>query len=127
MADAMAAHRPESVLEPQFVFRLVVGRHRPNHHGDGATGDAVAPEQDRASLHIDEIVWETRSMIRDATRSDAPSIRALMQMVSGFWQSWWSEETIADAIQSANRLAFVSSRSPWLNLRFARHPGAIAL
>jgi ribosomal protein S18 acetylase RimI-like enzyme len=30
-----------------------------------------------------------------------------MQPVSGFWQSWWSDETIADAIQSANKLAFV--------------------
>jgi ribosomal protein S18 acetylase RimI-like enzyme len=46
-------------------------------------------------------------MIREAISSDAPSIRALMQPVSGFWQSWWSDETIADAIQSANKLAFV--------------------
>ena len=30
-----------------------------------------------------------------------------MQMVSGFWQPWWSEKTIAEAIHSANGLAFV--------------------
>lgn len=30
-----------------------------------------------------------------------------MQMVPGFWQSWWSDTTIAAAIQSANGLAFV--------------------
>lgn len=46
-------------------------------------------------------------MIREAITSDVPSIRALMQAVPGFWQTWWSDETIADAIRSASGLAFV--------------------
>jgi ribosomal protein S18 acetylase RimI-like enzyme len=50
-------------------------------------------------------------MIRDATASDVPNILALMQSVPGFWQSWWSEKTIAEAIHSANGLAFVWERN----------------
>jgi ribosomal protein S18 acetylase RimI-like enzyme len=46
-------------------------------------------------------------MIREAITSDVPSIRALMQAVPGFWQPWWSSETVADAIRSACGLAFV--------------------
>jgi ribosomal protein S18 acetylase RimI-like enzyme len=46
-------------------------------------------------------------MIRDATASDVPDILTLMQTVPGFWQPWWSEKTIAEAIRSANGLAFV--------------------
>jgi predicted N-acetyltransferase YhbS len=46
-------------------------------------------------------------MIRDANASDVANIRALMQAVPGFWQPWWSEKTIAQAIRSANGLAFV--------------------
>lgn len=46
-------------------------------------------------------------MIREATTSDVPRIRVLMQAVPGFWQPWWSDETIADAIRSADGLAFV--------------------
>jgi ribosomal protein S18 acetylase RimI-like enzyme len=46
-------------------------------------------------------------MLREAIISDVPNIRALMQMVPGFWQPWWSEDTIAEAIRSANGLAFV--------------------
>jgi ribosomal protein S18 acetylase RimI-like enzyme len=30
-----------------------------------------------------------------------------MQAVPGFWQDWWSEKTIAEAIRSANGLTFV--------------------
>ena len=50
-------------------------------------------------------------MVRDATISDIPSIRSLMQTVPGFWQEWWSENTVADAIRSANGLAFVWERN----------------
>jgi predicted N-acetyltransferase YhbS len=46
-------------------------------------------------------------MIREAITSDVPSIRTLMQAVPGFWQPWWSDETIADAIRFASGLAFV--------------------
>jgi len=51
-------------------------------------------------------------MLRLATISDIPGIRALMQVVPGFWQSWWSDETIAGALQSANGLAFVWEDQP---------------
>ncbi len=30
-----------------------------------------------------------------------------MQAVPGFWQPWWSDETVADAIRSASGLALV--------------------
>lgn len=46
-------------------------------------------------------------MLREATTSDAPDIRALMQASPGVWQPWWSEDTIAEAICSADGLAFV--------------------
>jgi ribosomal protein S18 acetylase RimI-like enzyme len=46
-------------------------------------------------------------MVRDAAVSDISGIRCLMQTVPGFWQDWWSEKIIADAIRSANGLAFV--------------------
>lgn len=46
-------------------------------------------------------------MLRDAIHSDIPNIRSLMQTSSGFWQPWWSEDTIAQAIRTANGLAFV--------------------
>jgi ribosomal protein S18 acetylase RimI-like enzyme len=46
-------------------------------------------------------------MIRQAATSDIPGIRTLMQSVPGFWQPWWSDQTIADAVRSANGLAFV--------------------
>jgi ribosomal protein S18 acetylase RimI-like enzyme len=46
-------------------------------------------------------------MIRQAAISDILGIRTLMQAVPGFWQSWWSDKTIADALRSANGLAFV--------------------
>jgi ribosomal protein S18 acetylase RimI-like enzyme len=46
-------------------------------------------------------------MIREALASDVQKIRSLMQAVPGFWQPWWSDETIASAIGSANALAFV--------------------
>ena len=46
-------------------------------------------------------------MLRDAIISDIPDIRALLQMSPGFWQPWWSETTIAQAIRTANGLAFV--------------------
>jgi predicted N-acetyltransferase YhbS len=46
-------------------------------------------------------------MVRNAIVSDIPGIRSLMQSVPGFWQAWWSEETVADAIRSAGALAFV--------------------
>ena len=53
-------------------------------------------------------------MIRCAITPDVPGIRTLMQTVSGFWQPWWTDQTIVDAVRSANGLAFVwddSSRS----------------
>jgi predicted N-acetyltransferase YhbS len=53
-------------------------------------------------------------MIRHAITSDIPGIRTLMQSVPGFWQPWWSEQTIADAIQSANGLAFVWEDNSWI-------------
>jgi predicted N-acetyltransferase YhbS len=46
-------------------------------------------------------------MVREAIASDISGIRTLMQMVPRFWQPWWSDATIAAAIQSANALAFV--------------------
>jgi predicted N-acetyltransferase YhbS len=46
-------------------------------------------------------------MIRQAATSDISGIRTLMQSVPRFWQPWWSDETIADALRSANGLAFV--------------------
>jgi predicted N-acetyltransferase YhbS len=46
-------------------------------------------------------------MIRQAATSDIPGIRTLMQTVPGFWQTWWSDQTIAQALVSANGLAFV--------------------
>ena len=46
-------------------------------------------------------------MIREATASDGPRIRSLMQAIPGFWQPWWSAETIVTAIRSAGALAFV--------------------
>jgi ribosomal protein S18 acetylase RimI-like enzyme len=35
-----------------------------------------------------------------------------MQLVPGFWQPAWSEDTIAVALRSANGLAFVWERGP---------------
>jgi ribosomal protein S18 acetylase RimI-like enzyme len=46
-------------------------------------------------------------MVRRALISDVPNIRALMQAVPGFWQPWWSDQTVADAVRSASGLAFV--------------------
>ena len=46
-------------------------------------------------------------MLRQATTSDVLRIRTLMETVSGFWQPWWSDNTIDDAIRSAEGLAFV--------------------
>jgi predicted N-acetyltransferase YhbS len=46
-------------------------------------------------------------MIRQATASDIPAIRSLMDSVPGFWQADWSDDTLAKAISSANGLAFV--------------------
>jgi ribosomal protein S18 acetylase RimI-like enzyme len=46
-------------------------------------------------------------MVRKAIAADAASIRVLMQSVQGFWQPWWSDKTIIEAILSANGLAFV--------------------
>lgn len=46
-------------------------------------------------------------MLREATISDAPAIRCLMQRVPGFWQPWWSDQTIRAALESANGLALV--------------------
>ena len=46
-------------------------------------------------------------MIRNAIHSDIPGIRALMEAVPGFWQSGWSEATLAQAIRTADGLAFV--------------------
>jgi hypothetical protein len=37
----------------------------------------------------------TEGMIRQAATSDIPGIRTLMQSVEGFWQTWWSDKTIA--------------------------------
>jgi predicted N-acetyltransferase YhbS len=48
-----------------------------------------------------------RKMIRQATASDIPAIRSLMDSVPGFWQPDWSNDTIAKAMSSANGLAFV--------------------
>jgi len=46
-------------------------------------------------------------MLRHATTSDVPSIRTLMETVPGFWQPWWSDKTIDNAIRSAEGLTFV--------------------
>jgi predicted N-acetyltransferase YhbS len=46
-------------------------------------------------------------MVRDASAGDISNIRSLMQAEPGFWQPWWRESTVADAIASANGLAFV--------------------
>ena len=50
-------------------------------------------------------------MVRNAIISDISDIRTLTQMVPGFWQPWWSDTTIAVAIQAANGLAFVWEES----------------
>ena len=63
-------------------------------------------------------------MLRDAIISDIPHIRALMQRVAGFWQPFWSEETIAAAIRSANGLALVwENRSQILGFACAHDLG----
>src|SRR5271156_3921821 len=46
-------------------------------------------------------------MGRHPVTSDIPAIRTLMQATPGFWQPWWSDKTIADAMGSATGLAFV--------------------
>ena len=46
-------------------------------------------------------------MLRHATASDVPGIRILMETNPGFWQLWWSDKTIEDAIRCAEGLAFV--------------------
>jgi hypothetical protein len=33
--------------------------------------------------------------------------RTVMESVPGFWQPWWSDKTIDEAIRSSERLAFV--------------------
>ena len=50
---------------------------------------------------------QTKGMLRNARASDVPSIRTLMESVPGFWQPWWSDKTIDEAIRSSERLAFV--------------------
>lgn len=49
-----------------------------------------------------------------------------MRAVPGFWQPWWSDETIADAIRSASGLALVweDNRQIRTYARPARHIGA---
>lgn len=68
-------------------------------------------------------------MTRRAIPSDIPGIRTLMQLVEGFWQAWWSDETIADALQSAGGLAFVWEEQPsdlWVRVRArSRVPGVL--
>jgi ribosomal protein S18 acetylase RimI-like enzyme len=46
-------------------------------------------------------------MVREASTADITSIRSLMQGEPGFWQPWWSDRTVAEAIRSADGLAFV--------------------
>ena len=46
-------------------------------------------------------------MLREAIISDAPAIRCLMQRVPGFWQPWWSDQTVTAAVEAANGLALV--------------------
>jgi ribosomal protein S18 acetylase RimI-like enzyme len=46
-------------------------------------------------------------MVRHAITSDIPAIRALMQATPGFWQSWWSDKTIANAMGPRTGWAFV--------------------
>jgi len=46
-------------------------------------------------------------MLREAIPSDVPAIRSLMERVPGFWQPRWSDQTIAEAILSANGLALL--------------------
>ena len=54
-------------------------------------------------------------MLREATISDAPAIRCLMQRVPSFWQPWWSDQTVRAALESANGLALVSTLEDWLD------------
>jgi predicted N-acetyltransferase YhbS len=53
------------------------------------------------------LAWQSKGMLRQATNLDVPRIRTLMETLGGFWQSWWSDKTLIDAIQSAEGLAFV--------------------
>lgn len=46
-------------------------------------------------------------MIRVATRDDLPAIRRLLEVESGFWQSGWSDATLAKGMESAGDLALV--------------------
>jgi ribosomal protein S18 acetylase RimI-like enzyme len=50
---------------------------------------------------------ETGIMLREAITADASAIRCLMQRVPGFWQTWWSDQTIRVAVESAKGLALV--------------------
>jgi ribosomal protein S18 acetylase RimI-like enzyme len=47
-------------------------------------------------------------MIREATRSDIPGIRALMKREPGFWQDTWRADVLERALEAATGLAFVS-------------------
>ena len=48
--------------------------------------------------------------IRQATADDAPAVRALLQSVTGVWQSNWRGDAVERAIASAAGLAFVAQR-----------------
>jgi len=48
-----------------------------------------------------------KSVIRGARRGDLPAIRRLMEAEPGFWQHYWSDATLAKAIETAGGLALV--------------------
>lgn len=50
-------------------------------------------------------------MIREATYTDSPAIKKLMQSEVGFWQESWHDDVIDHGIKSANGLAFVWEKS----------------
>ena len=54
-----------------------------------------------------DVVLQTGGMLRQATSSDVPRIRILMETVPRFWQPWWSDTTLDHALRSADGLAFV--------------------
>jgi ribosomal protein S18 acetylase RimI-like enzyme len=46
-------------------------------------------------------------MVRQTMPEDIPEIQALMKSIPGFWQSHWSRDTVAHALDTANGLSFV--------------------
>jgi hypothetical protein len=66
---------------------------RISFRGNASQGTCVSrtPEAQWFCRDLFDNMPETRAMLREATISDVPAIRGLMQRVTGFWQPWWSD------------------------------------